>query len=57
MFVLAGGYRIIGTWRNHAPIGFGSNQEQEAKLFLFSIQTQSLYKYFLLSANFEVVST
>jgi hypothetical protein len=53
MFDLAGGQPIIGTRRSHAPLGFlfkrsagsktfyvfGSNAVQEAKLFMFLVQT------------------
>ena len=46
MFDLAGGHTIGGTWRSHAPFGFASNSEREAKFFIVFFQTESLEQNF-----------
>ena len=47
IFDLAGGLTISGTWLSHAPLGFCSNAEFGAKLFMFFVQTQSRKQNFL----------
>jgi hypothetical protein len=58
MFDLAGGHTIVGTWQEPRSIGiFGSNAAQEAKLFMFLVQTQRRKQNFIFFSSFPAAAS